>query len=143
MAVIKSTVLIERPKQEVFDFLSDMRNELKWNPGCQSMEKITDGPVGVGTKYMAKWKQSGKLEVTCVAMDAPDSWSYHNGGSIEVDFAAHLSEENGATRLNVDFDAHPHGFAKLFFPIFVMIMKRQESANMANIKRSLEGSLRR
>jgi hypothetical protein len=38
--------------------LSDHRSELEWNPTCQVMEKITDGPVGTGTRFRAKWKSS-------------------------------------------------------------------------------------
>jgi hypothetical protein len=28
-----------------------MRNESKWNPDVESMEKITEGAVGLGTRY--------------------------------------------------------------------------------------------
>jgi carbon monoxide dehydrogenase subunit G len=138
MAVIRSTVLIDRPTEEVFDFLSDLRNERKWNPGVESMEKVSDGPIGLGTRYLAKWKQSKMVQVECVAFDRPVSWSYHNGGPVEVTFSARLTEENGATRLNVDFDAKPHGFFVLVFPVFLLAMKRQEKANMANLKSALE-----
>jgi hypothetical protein len=44
--------------EDVFAFTSDMRNELKWNPDVQDMHKVTDGPVGLGTPFAAKWKQS-------------------------------------------------------------------------------------
>jgi hypothetical protein len=40
----------------VFDYCSDNRNELEWNPSAISIEKLTDGPVGLGTKYLARWK---------------------------------------------------------------------------------------
>jgi carbon monoxide dehydrogenase subunit G len=138
MAVIHSTVVVDRPKEEVFDFLSDMRNEMKWNPGVESMEKLTDGPIGFGTKYLAKWKQSKKIEVECVAFERPDSWSYHNGGPVEVTFTARLTTEGKSTRVEVDFDAKPHGLFVLIFPVFMLAMKRQESANMANLKKALE-----
>jgi carbon monoxide dehydrogenase subunit G len=138
MALIHSSMLIDRPKEEVFDFLSDMRNEMKWNPGVESMEKLTDGPIGLGTKYIAKWKQSKRIEVECVAFERPSSWSYHNGGPVEVTFTAYLTTEANATRLDVDFEAKPHGFFVLIFPLFMLAMKRQEKANMANLKRTLE-----
>jgi len=140
MTVIHSSVLIECPKEEAFDFASDMRNELKWNPSAQHIEKITDGPVGLGTKFIAKWKQSKEMEVECVAFDRPNSWSYHNGGPVEVTFTAHLIDEDGATRLEVDFDATPHGLFVLFFPIFMRMMRRQEAANMTSLKNSIEGA---
>ena len=138
MAVIHSTVVVDRSKEDVFDFLSDMRNEMKWNPGVQSMEKLSDGPIGLGTKYLAKWKQSKEIEVECVAFERPDSWSYHNGGPVEVMFTARLTAEGERTRVEVDFDAKPHGLFVLIFPVFMLAMKRQESTNMANLKKALE-----
>jgi uncharacterized protein YndB with AHSA1/START domain len=53
--VIESTVLIQRHPEEVFDYLSDPRSELEWNPKVRVMEKLTDGPIGVGTRSRAKW----------------------------------------------------------------------------------------
>jgi len=93
MAVIQNTTLIERGPEEVFDYLVDLRNELEWNPGVESMEKLTDGPLGVGTKYLAKWKQSRLLEVECTRFDRPREWVYVNGGPVAVTFTAHLTPE--------------------------------------------------
>jgi hypothetical protein len=53
MAVIQNTTLIERAPDEVFDYLVDLRNELEWNPRVESMEKLTNDPLGVGTTYLA------------------------------------------------------------------------------------------
>lgn len=38
---IFNKVIINKPSSEVFDFIADMRNELKWNPDVQFMEKKT------------------------------------------------------------------------------------------------------
>jgi hypothetical protein len=76
MAVIHNTTLIQRPPVEVFDYLVDLRNELEWNPDVESMEKLTDGPLALGTKYLAKWKQIRLLEVECTRFDRPREWVY-------------------------------------------------------------------
>jgi len=39
---------------EVFDFCSDLRNELVWNPNAEQVDKLTDGPVGAGTRFRAR-----------------------------------------------------------------------------------------
>ena len=54
MAVIENSVQIERSPEDVFDYLVDLRNELEWNPDVESMKKLTDGPISVGTKFLAK-----------------------------------------------------------------------------------------
>jgi len=140
MTVIENSVEIARPIEEVFDFTSDMRNELKWNPDVESMEKITEGPVGLGTRYQAKWHTSPPVTTECTHFERPSSFSFYNGGSIEVDLTILLRPTAGGTMLRSRFDAKPHGFFRLIFPIFLIILRRQEKANMANVKRFLESA---
>jgi hypothetical protein len=54
MTLIRSTTLINRPIEEVFGFAVDTRNEFKWNPKVRAMTKLTDGPIGLGTRMAAK-----------------------------------------------------------------------------------------
>jgi hypothetical protein len=49
MPVIANSVILRCPPEVVFDYLSDHRAELEWNPKCERIEKLTEGPVGVGT----------------------------------------------------------------------------------------------
>jgi uncharacterized protein YndB with AHSA1/START domain len=138
MAIIASTVHIERAPEDVFDYLVDLRNELEWNPGVESMEKLTEGPVGMGTRYRAKWKQSKHIEVECTAFDRPHGWVYVNGGPVSVTLTINLAADGTGTRLVSTFDGHPHGLMRLGFPVFLRIMRRQEAENMSNLKRKLE-----
>ena len=138
MTAITSTTVIERKPEDVFDYCIDLCNELEWNPGVESMEKVTHGPVGMGTRYRAKWKQSKLIDVECTAYDRPNSWTYLNGGPVEVELTIRLTPEGDGTRLDATFDATPKGMFRLVFPIFVQMMKRQERKNMVNIKAALE-----
>lgn len=49
-----------------------------------------------------------------------------------------LSEEAAGTRLRSRFDARPHGLARLFFPAFVYVMRKEEARNMTLLKAHLE-----
>ncbi|MDQ3398371.1 MAG: SRPBCC family protein [Deinococcota bacterium] len=138
MAVIKNSVQIERSLEDVFDYLVDLRNELEWNPDAQSMEKITEGPVGVGTKFLAKWKQSELLEVECVKFNRPHRWSHVNGGPLLVFFDATVTPLGVGSMITVHFDARPKGLLKLAFPLLLQVLKRAEKRNMLCIKQALE-----
>ena len=142
MAVIKNTVHIERAPEDVFDYLVDLRNELEWNPGVESMEKLTNGPIGIGTRYLAKWKQSKHIEVECVEYERPRRWVYVNGGPVSVRFTINLTPHGTGTQMNCTFDANPNGWFRLVFPVFFQIMKRQERQNMTRLKVALEQSAR-
>ncbi|HEU4868262.1 MAG TPA: SRPBCC family protein [Actinomycetota bacterium] len=143
MTVIENSVHIDRTPEDVFDYLVDLRNELEWNPDAVSVEKTTEGPLGAGTRYLAKWKQSGLVEVECTRYDRPKSWSHVNGGSLAVALDATVTPQDGGSLLQVRFDARPNGMLKLFFPVLVRLLRRSERRTMKNIKVALEGPSRR
>ena len=138
MTVIKNSTLIDCTPEQAFDYLVDIRNELEWNPGAQSMEKITPGPVALGTRFVAKWKQSRQLEVECIDFDRPHHWAHRNGGPVHVTVSCRLKPENGKTRLYADFDARPKGWFLLVFPLFLLVMRKEEKANMTRLRDAVE-----
>ena len=131
-----STAILCTPEQ-AFDYLSDMRNELEWNPAVESVVKLSDGPVAVGTRFRAKWKGGPPVDVTVVEHDRPKVWEMHNDGPIEVVFKARLEPITEGSRLSVDFDARPHGWFRLIFPVFLRRLRRDEKANMTYIREAL------
>ena len=138
MAVIRNSVDIRSPQDVVFAYLSDLRSELEWNPACQRMEMLTDGPVGVGSRFRAKWKGGPAVEVEIVAFEPPRTWTAHNGGPVEVTFSGRLDPTSAGTRLTAEFVARPHGWFRVVFPVFLVMIKRQERANMTHLRESLE-----
>ena len=105
VTVISNSVDIRCSPEEAFDYLSDHRSELEWNPGIESIDKLTDGPVGLGTKYRAKWKSAPKaVEVETIAYDRPHAWTMHNGGPIEVTVTIRLQPMPAGTRLSAIAD---------------------------------------
>ncbi|HEX5730593.1 SRPBCC family protein, partial [Microbacterium sp.] len=64
MTRIRNATTIRCAPEKAFDYLSDMRNELHWNPAVESVEKqLTTGQVAVGTRYRAKWKSGPPVAV--------------------------------------------------------------------------------
>jgi uncharacterized protein YndB with AHSA1/START domain len=143
MVVLKNSVVIECTPEQAFEYLSDPRSVLEWNPACRQMVKLSDGPVGLGATYRAKWSNSPHVELETVAFDRPRSWSMHNGGPIEVSFIGRLEAVPEGTRLAVEFTPTPHGWFRLIFPLFLKGMRRQEQQNMLLIKGALERRIQR
>ena len=56
---VEGEIVIHRPVEEVFDFVADERNEPHYNPRMLRAEKITDGPVGPGTRFLAELETMG------------------------------------------------------------------------------------
>jgi hypothetical protein len=55
----ESTVVIDRPIEEVFAFLADGGNDPKFSPPVLEITKTTEGPPGVGTVYTSTVKDAG------------------------------------------------------------------------------------
>jgi hypothetical protein len=51
MTVISNSVEIRCSPEDAFDYLADHRSEPEWNPGIESIDKLTDGSVGLRMKY--------------------------------------------------------------------------------------------
>jgi hypothetical protein len=56
MAHIEGEIILNRSAEEVFDFVADERNEPCYNPRMLSVKQITDGPIGVGTRFRTELK---------------------------------------------------------------------------------------
>ena len=66
---IKGDIVIDRSVEDVFDYVADERNEPTYNAQMRLAEKISDGPIGVGTQYRAEVMSGGRpismvIEVT-------------------------------------------------------------------------------
>ena len=54
--LIENSIEIARTPEDVFDYLSDMGNEVRWNPDCVSMEQLT------GRARRHRYQVSGEVE---------------------------------------------------------------------------------
>jgi hypothetical protein len=139
MAVITNQTTVACTPEELFDYCVDIRNELEWNPTAVSMEKLTDGPIGVGTRFLARWKGApSAIEVECLEFDRPRRWVHDNGGPIAVTFTGTVQPVTAGSLLSVRFDARPRGWFRLVFPLFMWMTRRQEKANMTHLREAIE-----
>jgi hypothetical protein len=81
--------------------------------------------------------------VEVVAYDRPQGWTWHNGGPIEVQVDCRLEPIPDGTRLHSTFAPRPHGWFRLVFPIFLLMIRREERANMTHLREALESRVQR
>jgi Polyketide cyclase / dehydrase and lipid transport len=60
MARVEGEIIINRPVEEVFDFVADERNEPRYKPRMLRAEQISEGPIGVGTRFHTELKTMGR-----------------------------------------------------------------------------------
>jgi uncharacterized protein YndB with AHSA1/START domain len=138
-AVLQNGVDLAHCPEEVFDYLSDLRNEKEWNPKIQLAEAVTDGPPRAGSKFRAKWQGSPVTIVEYITYDRPKAWSATAPSkSLTIDFYATVTPTEKGSRLDVRMTLIPHGPLCLLLPLIRRRLQQQEVDNMRFIKRKLE-----
>jgi uncharacterized protein YndB with AHSA1/START domain len=138
---IRMSVTIDRPIGEVFDFVSDATNVLRWLPAAVERRKLTDGPVGVGTRFEATDRLGRRLvthtqeviefepdRIVTSRMSAP--W---NG-----EYRIRLEPVAGGTLLSVETTGRPSGAYRLFSLVPDAAMARGFEQDYLRLKDLLE-----
>ena len=107
MIELKETIHVCRPIGDVFCYLSDFTNIEQWDPGVVASEKLSDGPVQVGTAFGLTLRyllMPVRMTYTVIEYDAPCRVVLQGrGGSFAVTDTIELSRQGGQTR--VDYTA--------------------------------------
>jgi uncharacterized protein YndB with AHSA1/START domain len=137
----RTETVIRRPPQDVFDYCSDLGSELQWNPKVKYVEKLTDGPVRVGTRYRAQWANSGPTTVEVVQFDRPRSWETHaKARGMGIRFQGTVTDVAPGARYTASLELQPKGLARLVAPLALLAMRRQDQKSMHRIREALESS---
>jgi hypothetical protein len=72
---------VTRSREEVFDFLADIRNEKLWNRRLIDIEKISIGPIGPGVTFRGRYRGLGRLDTELVEYQRPQRLSFRNHGA--------------------------------------------------------------
>lgn len=142
MAQVEGEIVIERPVEDVFDFAADERNEPRFNPRMVRAEKLTPGPIGVGTRFRAEMKPIPRLsEMTTefTGFERPRSLALTTRLSwMDIDGRLTFDHVPEGIRMRWEWELHPHGLLRLAGPLIARMGRRQEHAIWTNLKRLLE-----
>ncbi|NKQ57037.1 hypothetical protein HFP15_29625 [Amycolatopsis sp. K13G38] len=142
MTSINGSIHIERPVEEVFDFVADERNEPTYNPRLSGVEKTTPGPIGRGTRWHAvatsrKRATPFELEITEYAPPSRLASVTHMD-AIEISGALTFVPEAQGTRMSWSWNLRPKGMLKLATPLLAALGRRQEQRIWSSLKACLE-----
>ena len=144
MVRIEGEIVIARPVHEVFDFVADQRNEPAYNPRMLRAEKVTDGPVGKGTKFVSAAKSMGRVTdmvIETTAYDRPKRLgSTTTMRGAEVSGTLTFEPVAAGTRMRWSWELEPKGAQRLLTPVIAWLGKRQEERVWAALKQHLEAA---
>lgn len=143
MAKLSKSYFIDRPINDVFNFVTDPANDHLWRESTSIAEWITDAPVGVGSKMRSKDHFLGRtieyvLEIT--AWDPPKLYSTKSvGGPIPVDVTFWFSIEGNGTRILIEGDIELGGLFKMAEGLIKIQFDKQFEKEWGALTRILEG----
>ena len=142
MTRFEQSVVINRPSEQVFDFLANPLNDPQWSSASVEMRKTSGGPVGVGATYRQVGRFLGRrldfaLEVTAYEPNRKFGMKV-TAGPIKFAGIRVLETVLDGTRVTFKGGGQSSGFFRIADPLLARAAERQLTADLAALKAVLE-----
>jgi carbon monoxide dehydrogenase subunit G len=127
MPKIDRTVTVDKPLEQVWNFLTDFTTTEQWDPGTVSTDRVT-GDGAPGTVYKNVSKVLGReveIEYTVVELEPMSLFRLH-GKTSSMELHDTMRFEQTADGVSVTYIAEfdPQGAAKLIEPLMPLGLKK-------------------
>lgn len=138
-ARVENAIEIARSPEDVFDYCVDLTREPEWNPKARRVEKISDGPIGVGSRFQAEFLKGSPMSIEFMRFERPLAWET-SGRSARLDAKGEgrISATQRGAHLVIRMELTPKGALRFLLPILGRFMRHQQGRNLAAIKQVLE-----
>jgi uncharacterized protein YndB with AHSA1/START domain len=143
MMKFEESVIINRPIEEVFSYVTDYDTHIQWQSGLVEAGITSQGPLGVGSHYSYVTQMLGRRLETAgeITEHEPPNrhlWKATSGPLPEFQGGFIFEAVNGGTKVTMRAEGEPGGFFKLAEPIAMRMVRRQLGASLDNLKDLLE-----
>jgi carbon monoxide dehydrogenase subunit G len=142
MAKFEINLVINRPIEEVFAFISNPENLPRWRAGTLELARTSSEPLSVGSIFKGRFTFLGRpfdgnLEIILHEPHRRYGTRLTEGPfPLEARYA--LVPAGNGTQLTLVIEGEPGGFFKLAEPLVVSLAKRSYEADLHNLKEMLE-----
>jgi uncharacterized protein YndB with AHSA1/START domain len=142
MATFEIKLVIHRPIEDVFAFISNAENLPRWRAATLEVKPISSGAPSVGSIFKGRFTFLGRpfegnLEI--IAHEPHQSYATRlTEGPFPLEAHYTLESANGSTRVTLVIQGEPGGFFKLAEPLVVSMAKRSYEADLHNLREILE-----
>ena len=142
MATFEINLVINRPVEEVFGFISNPENLLRWRAGTLEIKKDSSVPFGVGSIVRGRFSFLGRPFDGNLEIILHEPYQRYGTRLVEGPFPLearyNLEPAENGTQLTLVIEGQPGGFFKLAEPLVVSLAKRSYEADLHNLKEMLE-----
>ena len=142
MTKVESSVLIDRPIEEVFAYAADVNKLAQWAGPVVGSKITSEGPVGVGTTSSRTTQFLGRhMESTYEITEYEPNSRYADkttSGPVPINSRISLDPVDGGTKVTIQGELDAGGFFKLAEPLVARMAKRQVATDIQTLKDILE-----
>ena len=139
MVHIRTSIVIRRPQEETFDYLTDLRNAKEW--ATELVDVAYDGELRVGATGVDTRRRGSKefrLPWTVTAYRRPDRVVLEFGQPLPATVEFTFRPEPGGTRFSCDTDLRPRGLWRLLTPVLAAEVRHIDGPQFQKAKEILE-----
>lgn len=137
-------VVIDRPVEAVWSFMTDISNMPRWEDSRAEWKPTSEGPIDLGSTFQSSSRFLGlelktDLRITEFEPNRKFAAEATNGRAKGTKISYFMEPvDGGKTRLSRVTEAQLHGLAKLLQPLLAPITKWTGGMEANNVKRVLE-----
>ncbi len=144
---INRSISIASPPEEVFAFVSDVRNDPQWHTDILAARLAEGETVGPGAVFQIERRQpfrgASEGTITVTGYDAPRRVVFDGRLGDFTVVITHTVEPDGAgSRFTKHVEASPPGIMRVLGPLMVPMMNRETARHLANLKGVFESRAR-
>lgn len=126
MATAQISFDLDHSPEDVFDYIADVRNELRWQKDLKRAEKVTKGPVGDGTVFETDYRLFGPMRLTLEDVRRPQHLVFvGDGPRMWMNFVLDVAPRGGGSRVGFQIEMRPRGSLKLLAPLLRLGLPRE------------------
>ena len=141
----EKSIVIQRPIEEVFAYVSDLQNGPQWQSALLEARRTTEGPLGIGTKFTSVRKfMSQKMEASIefVAYEPNHKFAIKStSGSTPFEQSFLFESTAEGTRLTTILELQTSGLMGLADPLISNSLRREMDASFGDLKDLLESQV--
>ena len=143
MVNVQTQIHIDRPRTEVSDYAANPDNAPKWYVNIHKSQRLTTGPVGMGSKVAFTAKFLGReLNYTYEFVEyVPGEKLVMRTaqGPFPMQTTYTWTDDDGGTRMSLGNTGSPSGFSKLAGLVMAPMIRRETRKDLQKLKSILEG----
>jgi len=142
MATFIVTTFINRPLQEVFDFMTNPANFAQWQSGTKSAKWASEGPVDVGSIFNSTGQMMGremKMDLEITQWVPPNVWGIKGqSGPMKFDAVSKFESKAGGTQVTQTFEGEVGGLFSIAEGLAIKQLQKQVESDGIALKKLLE-----